>query len=585
MTLFERMRALPEDCRAALRRASAWAVLAALLDAACGVLLVPLVEAWFAEGALPWRWVAALLGLSLAQALLQYLALRRGFAAGGSLAAGLVRSLVARLPRLAPPALRRVAPAEGLLRGPVMQAMGIPAHLLGPLIAALVTPLGVILGLFLIDPSIALGLLVAGAVLAALLRWSGRRNLAAEDARLAAERDAARQLQAFAERQPLLRAAQRESVARQGLEEALRSLHRSTLDLLRRSLPSGLGFALAVQAAFAFALLGGAWAVERQWLDGARLVAVLVLLVRFIEPLAQLTHLDQALRGAWQALDTLLRVFALAPLRSPEPGERPHDASLAAEAVELRLEDGRALLEDISLRLEPGSLNVLVGPSGAGKSSLLALLGRLYDADAGCVLLGGVDIRRLSETTLAASRNLVFQDNRLFRGSVAWNLRMARADADLGAARGGAGGWPAGRDRGLAAGLGQRCRPRRRAAVRRPAATPVPGSRAALGSAVAAARRAHRQPRCSQRGAGAAQPARVARPAHPAGSDPPPGAGASGRPGTAAGEGAAAPEWTSRRSARPGRLVCRLRRAGGRGKFRDGRGSIEKDRQSKKPRR
>lgn len=101
MTLFERMRALPEDCRAALRRASAWAVLAALLDAACGVLLVPLVEAWFAEGALPWRWVAALLGLSLAQALLQYLALRRGFAAGGSLAAGLVRSLVARLPRLA----------------------------------------------------------------------------------------------------------------------------------------------------------------------------------------------------------------------------------------------------------------------------------------------------------------------------------------------------------------------------------------------------------------------------------------------------------------------------------------------------
>ncbi|WP_348537538.1 hypothetical protein [Pseudomonas aeruginosa] len=43
---------------------------------------------------MPWRWVAALLGLSLAQALLQYLALRRGFAAGGSLAAGLVRSLV-----------------------------------------------------------------------------------------------------------------------------------------------------------------------------------------------------------------------------------------------------------------------------------------------------------------------------------------------------------------------------------------------------------------------------------------------------------------------------------------------------------
>lgn len=435
MSLFERLRALPDDCRSALRHATAWAILAALLDAACGVLLVPLIEAWFASGALPWRWVATLFGATLVQVLVQYQAQRRGFSAGGSLAASLVRSLVVRLPRLSPLALRREAPAEGLLRGPVMQAMGIPAHLLGPLIGALMTPIGVLVGLFLIDPPIALGLLVAGILLGALLRWSGRRNLAAEDARLAAERDAARQLQAFAERQPLLRAAQRESVARRDLEEALHKLHRSTLALLRHSLPSGLGFSLAVQAVFACTLLGGAWMVQNQGLDGARLVAVLVLLVRFIEPLAQLTHLDQALRGAWQGLDSVLRVFALAPLESPEPGERPRDESLKAEALCVNLDDGRALLKDISLKLEAGSLNVLIGPSGAGKSSLLAVLGRLYDADAGHVLLGGVDIRLLSATTLAASRNLVFQDNGLFRGSIIWNLRMARPDADREALR------------------------------------------------------------------------------------------------------------------------------------------------------
>lgn len=435
MTSFERLCALPQDCRTALCRASGWAILAALLDAVSGVLLVPLIEAWFAGGRLPWQWLAALLGASVVQALVQYLALRRGFAAGGALSAGLVRSLVARLPHLSLPALYRVAPAESLLRGPVLQTMGIPAHLLAPLLGALVTPLGVVLGLFLIDPAIALGLLVAGILLGALLRWSGRRNLAAEDARMVAERDVARQLQTFAEHQPLLRAAQRESRARQNLEDALRSLHATTLTLLRHSLPSGLGFALAVQAVFACALLGGAWMVQAQDLDGARLVAVLVLLVRFIEPLAQLTHIDQALRGAWQALDTLLRVFALPPLESPEPGERPRDASLEAEGLRVNLDDGRALLRDISLKLEAGSLNVLVGPSGAGKSTLLAVLGRLYDADAGRVLLGGVDIRRLSATTLAASRNLVFQNNGLFRGSVAWNLRMARPDANLEALR------------------------------------------------------------------------------------------------------------------------------------------------------
>lgn len=435
MPIFSRLRRLPDDCRRALREAAVWASLAALLDAACGVLLVPLIEAWFVSGILPWRWIVALLGLTLVQSLVQYLALRRGFLAGGTLAAGLVRSLVTHLPRLAPPALRRIAPAEGLLRGPVLQSMGIPAHLLGPLIAAVLTPLGVVLGLWLIAPSVAFGLLLAGGGLVVLLRWSGRHTLAAEDARQAAERDAARQLQAFAERQPLLRAAERESVAHQDLETALRRLHGTTRALLRRTLPAGLGFALAVQAVFALGLLGGAWAVGRQWLDGAFLVAVLVLLVRFIEPLSQLTHLDQALRGAWQALDTLMRVFALPPLDCPEPGARPRDASLAAEGLGMRLEDGRALLEDITLTLEPGSLNVIVGPSGAGKSSLLALLGRVHDPDAGRVLLGQVDIRQLSASTLAASRNLVFQESGLFHGSVAWNLRMARPGAELQALR------------------------------------------------------------------------------------------------------------------------------------------------------
>jgi ATP-binding cassette subfamily B protein len=73
---------------------------------------------------------------------------------------------------------------------------------------------------------------------------------------------------------------------------------------------------------------------------------------------------------------------------------------------------------------------VIVGPTGAGKSSLLALLGRLHDPDQGAVVLGGVDARKLDERTLASHRNFVFQESGLFRGTVAWNLRMAKIDAD-----------------------------------------------------------------------------------------------------------------------------------------------------------
>ncbi|WP_348537539.1 ABC transporter ATP-binding protein [Pseudomonas aeruginosa] len=165
--------------------------------------------------------------------------------------------------------------------------------------------------------------------------------------------------------------------------------------------------------------------MERQWLDGARLVAVLVLLVRFIEPLAQLTHLDQALRGAWQALDTLLRVFALAPLRSPEPGERPYDASLAAEAVELRLEWPR-LARGHFPEAGAGFAERPVGPSGAGKSTCWRCSGDSTTPTPVCPA-GWRGYPPLSETTLAASRNLVFQETACsaaaLPGTCAWRER------------------------------------------------------------------------------------------------------------------------------------------------------------------
>ena len=64
-----------------------------------------------------------------------------------------------------------------------------------------------------------------------------------------------------------------------------------------------------MQGVFVAMLVGGAWAVSAGRLDAATAVAVLVLLVRFIEPLAQLTQLDKALRGGWRALDTVLAVL------------------------------------------------------------------------------------------------------------------------------------------------------------------------------------------------------------------------------------------------------------------------------------
>lgn len=74
-------------------------------------------------------------------------------------------------------------------------------------------------------------------------------------------------------------------------------------------------------------------------------------------------------------LDILLWVFVLVLLCSFELGEWLYDVSLVVEVVELCLEDGCVLFEDIFLRLELGLLNVFVGFFGVGKSSLLVLFG------------------------------------------------------------------------------------------------------------------------------------------------------------------------------------------------------------------
>lgn len=429
-TSLKRLQCLPRDTRRALWRGLGWAVAAALLDGACGLLLVPLIRAWFAGAqAAALHWTAVLGALTLCHALVLYVAQRRGYRAGGALAVGLVERLVHHLPRIASWQTVRDSHPAGLLRGPVMQAMGIPAHLLGPLIGAVVTPLAVVAGLAWIDWRIALCLAAAAVLLFALLERGGARTLAFEQARAAGDRDMAVQLQTFAAHQGLLRFAGRDGDARAALQRAFDEQHRRTRALMRRSLPIELGFAGAVQGVFVAMLIGGAWAVAAGRLDAATAVAVLVLLVRFIEPLAQLTQLDQALRGGWRALDTVLAVLHAPRFDSPERGTPVHDASVDALRVGYRSAGGATLLDGIDLHCPAGGFVAIVGPTGAGKSTLLGLLARLDDPCAGRVLLGRADVRHLSEATLAATRNLVFQDNGLFRGSLAWNVRMGRPDA------------------------------------------------------------------------------------------------------------------------------------------------------------
>jgi ABC-type multidrug transport system fused ATPase/permease subunit len=90
---------------------------------------------------------------------------------------------------------------------------------------------------------------------------------------------------------------------------------------------------------------------------------------------------------------------------------------------------GDPVLRDIDLDVEPGRTVAVVGPTGSGKTTLVMLIPRLYDVDAGAVLVDGVDVRTVDPASLRSEVAVVSDDAFLFSASLGENIAYARADA------------------------------------------------------------------------------------------------------------------------------------------------------------
>ncbi len=111
------------------------------------------------------------------------------------------------------------------------------------------------------------------------------------------------------------------------------------------------------------------------------------------------------------------------PQMSPVRGE------VELSHVDFGYEPGRIILHDLSFHTEPGQMVAVVGPTGAGKTTLINLLMRFYDADAGQIRVDGRDIRDVTRKSLRKSYAMVLQDTWLFHGTILENLAYGREDA------------------------------------------------------------------------------------------------------------------------------------------------------------
>ncbi len=161
------------------------------------------------------------------------------------------------------------------------------------------------------------------------------------------------------------------------------------------------------------------------------LVAFLAYITRFFQPIRTLTQFYNQLQAATAAAE---KVFEL--LDEPVPireAARPVRLSSLRGEVEFRnvsFSYGREpVLQGVSFHAAPGEMLAMVGHTGAGKTTVASLLARFYDPVAGAVLLDGHDLRDLSFETLRRNVGLVLQDNFLFSGTIADNIRYGRAAA------------------------------------------------------------------------------------------------------------------------------------------------------------
>lgn len=216
-------------------------------------------------------------------------------------------------------------------------------------------------------------------------------------------------------------------------DESERSLKQ---DVKGKRLSASLERSLDVIIALATAgvLYYGTVLVLRKALSPGELLVFLAYLKSAYRPVQDFAKYAGRLGKASAAGERVLDLLQRVPDVHDMPGavRAPTFAGhLVFEGVSFGYEDGRPLMEDIHLEIEPGQHVVIAGPSGAGKTTLLSLILRLYDPIRGRILIDGRDIREFTLESLRSQIGVVLQDNVLFAATVRDNIAYACPGATL----------------------------------------------------------------------------------------------------------------------------------------------------------
>ena len=181
--------------------------------------------------------------------------------------------------------------------------------------------------------------------------------------------------------------------------------------------------------------IGSAVLLNDKNIETATALGLIVMFTQFsqqyYQPIIQLAASWGSLQLAFTGAERIQEMF------DAEEEIRPQDAPVFTElreGVEIRKVDfsylpGKPILKDVSISAPKGKMIAVVGPTGSGKTTIMNLINRFYDVDAGSISFDGTDIREFDLDSLRSKVGIVLQDSVLFSGTIRDNIRFGVPDA------------------------------------------------------------------------------------------------------------------------------------------------------------
>ncbi|WP_350327664.1 ABC transporter ATP-binding protein [Pectobacterium aroidearum] len=324
----------------------------------------------------------------------------------------------------------RAGDINALLLGSVDENLNYMLAIVNQLLLAIVTPVVIALIMLVVEWRLGVSLLLLFPVIALLYRWRRPAFAHTMQALAEANQQTSADIVEYVQGLAVLRTSCQQAERTSALRQRFQHLQQIQTSSHRRGAKPGAVVASVVELGLqGMLILGISGVVVGAW-DAAIVAAMMVIVVRFSEPLATFVSYTAVLELIETALRRIDDLLAIEPLPLHQPVAVPTTYAITFEQVSFHyVDEAEPVLDEVNIMLPEKGMTALVGPSGSGKTTITRLLMRHADPQRGRVCIGGVDIRHIPTRELNRLISVVFQDVYLFDDSVLANIRMARPEA------------------------------------------------------------------------------------------------------------------------------------------------------------